>query len=484
MRTYSEFARAAALTAIAWSLSACEDLTSLNENPNAPDDVSAEFVLPQAIRTGVTASFGAGMMLSHTALWPGHVAQIQYAEQGEDTGVVRTENMNTFWSNYYTLPLGNSQVVVDKGRETGVANHEAIGLIWRSWTYHQISDLWGDIPYSEALDGIENSRPVYDSQEDVYKALIEDLAEAVALLNPGGPTFESADLLYGGDVENWRRFANSLRMRLAMRMVNKDPAAAEAAFVAAYNAGGFQSNADNAKLSWPGDTYENPLYVNQLSRDDHSIGGAIVDTLLALDDPRLALYAEPAAADGLYRGHYNGYNEPPQEWSVYSRIGRFWRADGATTPSMVLTYSELLFLQAEAAQRGWIGGNPAELYAAGIRANMTQYGSTPANAPTQAEIDAYLTHPAVTYSAATGLAQIHLQQWIGLFMNGAEAFAHWRRTGAPQLTPGPDLNISRIPVRFSYPDTEESFNLVNLNAALTRQGGGKDLVTPVWFMPE
>lgn len=490
MRRYDRIVRGLALAGMVAALGACEDLTSINENRNAPEDVGPEYLLPQAIRSGAEASFGATMMLSHTGIWAGHAVQIQYPD--EETGLVRTQNMDAFWQQYYTGPLADVTLIISKARESGTANQEAVGMIWRAWLFHQVTDLWGDIPFSQALTGRDQTQPTYDTQEAVYKGLLAELTAAIGKLNlnagaappPAGGGFGSGDLLYNNDWERWRRFANSLRMRLAMRMVNKDATTARTEFVAAFNAGGFQGNADNAAIRWPGAPYENPLYTNYLGRDDHGISGALVDTLRSLDDPRLQLYAEPAGFDGAYRGWYNGWEDPEQPLNHYSRIGNFWRADGATTPSMIMTYSEVLFLQAEAAQRGWIPGSAATLYNQAIRANMTQYNVP--EAPTDAEIAAYLASPRVAYNPATGLRQIHLQQWIGLFMNANEAWSHWRRTGVPNLAPGPDLIVSRIPVRFQYPPNEQSLNAANLAAAVARQGlsaGGADLVTPMWWMP-
>jgi hypothetical protein len=479
---YRHLTRTAALAGIIGTLSACSDLTGLNENPNAPTDVSAEFLLPQALRAGVETTFGATMMLSHTGIWSGHFAQIQYPD--EETGLVRPGSMDAFWDSYYAGPLKDIQDVVEKGRETGTPNHEGVGLIWRSWLFHQVSDLWGDIPYTEALSGTDNTTPSYDSQQAVYEGLLADLTAGVALLNSAGGDFADGDILYDNDMTLWGRFGNSLRMRLAMRLVNVDAAKAQSEFVAAYNAGGFQSNADNAMLAWPGSPYENPLYENYLTRDDHSISGALVDSLASLNDPRLELYAEPAASDGTYRGHYNGYDDPPLVLAAYSRIGDFWRAEGAATPAAIMTYAEVLFLQAEAAQRGWIAANPATLYAEAIRASMNLYDAqSPAGNPTDAEIAAYLANPEVAFNPATGLEQIHLQLWIALYANANETFAHWRRTGVPELTPGPNLRTSRIPIRFSYPSGEQSYNSTNLAAAVQRQGGGNDLITPLWWMP-
>lgn len=456
------------------AIGACgESLTDVNENPNAPTDVGAQFLLPQSIRAGVQNTFGAGQMLSHTAIWPQHAVEIQYPD--EEEGIVRPERMQGYWDGYYSGPLADVQIVIDKGIEGGSGNVEGVGLIWKTWLFHIVTDLWGDVPYSEALQGINGvTAPAYDAQQDIYAGMIEALATGAGKLGSGSD-FGSGDILYGNDMTKWKRFANSLRMRLALRMSETSPGTAQSAFLAAYNAGGFQSNDDNAMLHWVGAPYQNPLFTNWQGRDDHGISATMVDTLKSLNDPRLELYAEPAAHDGEYRGLQNGDITPEHSLAWYSRIGDHWRADGEATPTAIMTYSEVLFLQAEAAARGWIPGDPAALYAAGIRANMTQWDAD--NSPTAQEIDAYLAQPRIAY---TGIEQIQLQNWIGLYMNGSEAWAHVRRTGVPALKPGPDLTLSRIPTRFTYPTLEQSLNLGSYQAAVSRQGADA-LTTLVWW---
>ena len=477
------FAPAALVAGLVLAAGACDNgLVEANEDPNAPTDVGAEFLVPQSIRAAVEQTFGAGQMLSHTATWAQHAVQIQYPDEG--TGQVRSASMQGYWDGYYSGPLRDIRTVVQKGREAERPNIEGIGLIWESYIFHLVTDAWGDVPYSEALRGDEGiTTPAYDPQEDIYHGLLETLTAAQSMLTAGGGSFGAGDLLYGNDITKWRRFANSLRMRLAMRLSEVDPATARTEFAAAVAAGGFESNADNAMMQWAAPPYENPLFENWQGRDDHGVSATLIDSLKSLSDPRLELYAEPAAEDGAYRGLESGYYTPPLSISWYSRIGDFWRADGAGTPSALLTYSEVLFLMAEAAQRGWISGDPADLYQRAIRANMNQYDDwSPANAPTDAEIDAYLAQPGVAYSAANGRTMIQYQLWLSLFMNGSEAWSTWRRTGVPHLEVGPEVVTSRIPVRFSYAANEQSLNAANLSAAVQRQGGGNDLVTPLWWM--
>lgn len=476
MSIHDRIARAGLAAALVLSAAACDEgLTDANVNRNSPQDVTADLLLPQAIRTAVDQTYEAGQMLSHTAIWPQHATQIQYPS--EEQGQVRSDRMQGYWDTYYAGPLKDIQLVINKGREAGSPEIEAVGLIWKSWVFHIVTDLWGDVPHTEALQGDEGmTTPAYDAQSDVYASMLQTLEDAAAMLESGGEGFGPGDILYGNDFDKWIRFANSLRMRLAMRLSEVDEATARAEFEAAYSAPHFESNVDNAMLVWPGSPHRNPVFEDWQGRDDHGISATMVDTLKSLADPRLELYAEPAPEDGEIRGLANGHRVPPLPISNYSRIGDFWRADGAATPTAILTYSEVKFLEAEAAARGWIAGDPAALYEAAIRANMEQYEA--ADAPTGAEIDAYLAQPNIAYA---DIDQIHLQKWISLFMNGSEAWANWRRTDVPHLEEGPDLALSRIPVRFSYPGLEHSLNADHLEAALDRQGGDVGLVTPVWW---
>ncbi len=471
-----KLARVALLVGLVCAVSACDSLTEINEDPNAPTDVGPQFLLPQAIQASVQQAFGTGQMLQHFSIWSQHFVQLQYPD--EELGEVRSSRMEFYWNGYFVGPLKDIQTVIDKGVETGSPNAEAVGRIWKSWIYHIVTDLWGDMPYSEALD-VENFTPAYDTQAAIYAGMLSELTAAAGQLTRGGAGFGAGDLIYGNDFTAWEKFANSLRMRLAMRLSDVDAATAQSEFVAAFTAGGFTSNADNAMLQYPGSPYENPLYENYLGRDDHGISATMVDTLASLNDPRLALYAEPATEDGVFRGHQNGRVDLPvgQSMAWFSRIGNFWRKDGASTPTTIMTYSEVLFLQAEAAFRGWIAGDPATLYTAAIQAKMDQYDAEGVG-PSDAEITTYLAQPAVAY---TGINDIYLQKWIALWMNGAEAWAHVRRTGVPNLLPGADFTLSRLPVRFSYPDSEQALNKANMDAAIARQGGGLDLVTLVWW---
>ncbi len=376
-------ARTAVFVGLVWAAASCTDgLTDINTNPNAPTDVPARFLLPQAIQNPVQAAFGTGQMLQHTGIWPQHFVQIQYPD--EEQGEVRASSMESYWTRYYSGGLKDIQLVMEKGIEAGDANIEGVARIWKSWIFHVVTDLWGDVPYGEALIGEENTTPVYDVQPEIYDGLFADLTAGASMVGSGSADFGSSDLLYGNDFTLWWKFANSLRMRLAMRLSEVEPDRAQSEFEAALASGGFTSNAGNAFLDYPGSPYENPFYENYLTRDDNGVS-----------------------------------RTPGQSLAWFSRIGDFWRADGAQTPSALMTYAEVLFLQAEAAARGWIRGDPAQLYMDAIEASMTTYDAyEPAHRPSDADIAAYLAQPEIAY---TGLDDIHLQKWIALWMNGMEA---------------------------------------------------------------
>ena len=464
---------AAGLVALT-ALGCDNDLAELNVNPNDPVDVDAAYLFPNAVEASVSRVVGTTLNLDLTGLWVQHYVEHEYTI--EDRYEITDDRVDGHWGSFYAGPLQDLQEVVAQGRENGRPNTEAMGLVMKAWTAQVVTDLWGDIGYEAALNGRDPTSPVtveYDTQEQVYATLLAEVERAASLVDPDGLTMGSADLIYGGDMEKWRRFANSLRMRMAMRLSEVDATTAAAEFADAYAAGGFEDGADAAIL-WYVDNGVNrhPIHSYMLGRDDHSVSGTLIDTLQSLNDPRLPVYAQTNDA-GEYWGAPNGVLEDPALDSV-SRIGTFYSA--ADAPGILMSYAEVLFLQAEAAERGWITADAGALYEAGIRAAMAF------NEIDAADIDAYVAQAGIAYQGgAAGLEQIALQKWIALFGNGPEAYAEWRRTGVPALTPGPDaINDGLIPVRLFYPSSEESLNRTAVEAARARQGGAT-LNSPVWW---
>jgi hypothetical protein len=297
-------------------------------------------------------------------------------------------------------------------------------------------------------------------------------------------------------MEKWLKFSNSLRARMAMRISKADPAKAAAELTAAFSGPGgtFTSNDDNAAIVWPGDgVFDNPWAGTFATRDDHRVSKTLLDTMTALNDPRVKIYAQPTRSDPTkYVGLQNGldnvtvtpfFNTTSRIGAIFypgaTSYGTFGTAAGKRTPSFIMTFAELSFLKAEAAERG-LGGQTgaAAHYNAGVRASILQWGGT------NAEADAYLARPGVAYVAgATGLRQIGLQKWISLFSQGFEAWAEWRRTGNPasiKIGPKAYPEITENPRRLPYPAAEQSVNKASLDEAIARQGANT-YITRVWW---
>ncbi|MEP6990044.1 MAG: SusD/RagB family nutrient-binding outer membrane lipoprotein [bacterium] len=483
------------------SATACKtDLTALNQNPNSPTSAPATTLFTSATVSTLGTWGGAGVQNSMTELWAQQMAQIQYID--EDRGHIRNTTVDNLFAGQYAGPLEDYRKIIVMADSAKQPNTSGPAKIMQSWLFQKMTDLWGDIPYSEALAGDAGGSltPKYDAQKDIYYGLLATLTSASSSL-AGGITgadqgLGSADPIYKGDVAKWQKFANSERARLALRMSKADPAKAATELTAAFAAGTIASNSDNAAIAWPGDgIYDNPLSANFSTRDDHRVAKTLVDTLKALNDPRLAIYAQPTKADPtVYAGMQNGLDNTYTNiyFNTTSRVGTLWypgatsygtygTSAGKKTPTYLMTYAEVSFIKAEAAEKGLGGLTPAQaagFYIAGVTASITQWGGSASAAAT------YLAQPGVAYvPGATGLKQIGLQKWIALFTQGEEAWSEWRRTGNPaSIVPGPKMyaDVPGVPRRLVYSGAELSVNKTSLNAAIAAQGPDTYL-TRMWW---
>lgn len=476
---------APALAFALMGVAACDKgLTELNVDPNNPPFVAAPAILPEAEQATVTRALGSNFNLTMLGLWSQSFAKIQYID--EDRYALRSTTIDAHWAGFYGGPLEDFQKIIEQGDSMSRPNWKAIGTIMQQWTFQIITDTWGDVPYSEALLGPANTRPKYDRQKDIYYGMMSKLAAASAMIQPGGTSFGGEDAIYAGDMTEWRRFSNSLRMRMAMRISNVDPTKAKAEFLAALAAPGgvFTSNGDNAALHYSGAVpSDNPIYAvfHEGQRYDQVIAKATVDSLLRLNDPRLPIYADPApngcSGGGVYCGWQNGITRAPApDFFALSPIGAAFKENPAA-PSMMMDYAEVLFLRAEAAAKGWTAEDPAALYRAGITASMERFGIS------ATDIAAYLAQPGTAY---LGLRSIYFQKWIALYANGPEQFASWRRETVsgvhyPGLTPAAASSRKIIPYRVFYPASEQSTNAENWAAAVAANGGSGLYDQPVWW---
>ena len=490
--TYRRLGVAGLGVVVALGVYACdaEKLTRVNVDPNNPTSAPPAAVFTNAVRVAMTRWFGSNPM-NHRGpvLTAQHLAQVQYPDEDQYLRLDAATTEGSFLGVYFS-ELKNLQAVIDAANvdpKRPLVSGPAI--VMRSLLFGYVTDVWGDVPYSEALRGDSPDGtilPKYDAQKDIYNGLFADLAKAVTDMAAGAgtPGLGAADPIYAGNVTRWQKFANSLRARHAMRLANVDPTTARAQLTAAMNATGglILSNADNAKIVWPGDgVYDNPWAVNNRTRDDHRLSQTLMNEMLPVNDPRVPVYAQPTLADPTkYAGMPNGLtaSQAGNYSLTSSRPGRVFYSTtrfcpgcsplpGASFPSFILTYAEVSFILAEAAERGWIAGSAATYYQQGIRASMEQWGVT-----NTAAIDAFLAQPAIAYKGGTpGLVQIALQKWIALFTDGVEAWAEWRRTCVPAtVKPGPAAVINTVPRRYQYPPREHSVNTGNVDAAVSVQG--------------
>ncbi|MES2179408.1 MAG: SusD/RagB family nutrient-binding outer membrane lipoprotein [Gemmatimonadota bacterium] len=485
--------------AVAATAMACKtDLTGLNVNPNSPTSAPASTLFTQASINAVGRFVGSGQ-LSGTALFAQHLAQVQYVE--EDRGRLRTETIDGWFTNSYVSELEDYQKVIEQGDANKSANTSGPARVMQSWVFQNMSDMWGDIPYTEALQADKGGplKPKYDTQKDIYYGLLKTLTEASASMKAGTTDagLGAADPIYKGDMSNWLRFSNGMRLRLALRMQKADASKAAAEMSAAIAAPGglMTTNAHNATLAWPGDgVYDNPYSGTFSTRDDHRVSKTLLDTMIALGDPRVKIYAQPTKADPtIYAGLQNGldnatvtpfFNTTSRVGTIFypgsTTYGTFGSTAGKKTPSVLMTAAEMEFILAEMVERGFAGasGTAKSHYDAGVTLSITQWGGTAAEAAT------YLAKAGVTYvPGATGVKQIGLQKWLSMFTQGTEAWSEFRRTGNPvtiKMGPKAYPDVPEIPRRILYPSNEQTVNADALNAAIARQGANT-YITRIWW---
>jgi hypothetical protein len=362
--------------------------------------------------------------------------------------------------------------------------------ILRVFIYSRLTDLHGDIPYSEAGQGYTSGilKPKYDAQKDIYMDMLKELEEAVAQIT-SSTTMGVSDLMFQGDTAKWKAWGNSMMLRLAMRLTKADSATAKAWAEKAVAGGTMTSNDHIAMVPHT----DGPEGINKNGHGEvfdadgnPRMSKTFVDWLK--DDPRLPILAarrsDGSTAVANLMGMPNGSTgETVPDTSIYAEPNRnvITKRD---VPMVFQTYAEVRLLKAEMAFRGWsVPGDAKTHYEAGVKAAMQMLSSIYPNAAaiSDAEVDAYLALK--PYDASKGWEMISEQYWAATLLNEYEAFSNWRRTGFPTLTPTNDpgnVTGGTIPRRLIYPTGEESTNAENFAAAIARQGPN-DFVTRVWW---
>jgi hypothetical protein len=464
--------------ALLLSVTSCKkDLVKINQNPNASQNAQPDYLLTAATKATADTYWGVNNTMESSLLFVQYWAKIQYTDP--DRYIYSNSAFQELWTVGYSKSIVNLNQIIKLGDAQGNSNYKGVALVLRSWVFTLLTDAYGDIPYKQATNIDQYLTPAYDTQKDVYYALLDDLKTAQAALDPAGKAI-AGDVIYGNNIALWKKFANSLRLRIALRIADRDAAKAKQVLTDIQTEGGayISSNAEIAQLVYLDSPNQNPVSNLFDTRDDYRISKTIVDKLVSLNDPRLPVYASKTQDATLqtYVGIPNGLlvgDASSLGFTKTSRPGAYFLAPHA--PAVIISYAEVLFDRAEAAARGFTTEDAAGLYNQAVTASLNQYGIQ------GTAVDTYTALPAVKYDAANFKKSIGEQKWIALFGQGLEAFAEWRRLDYPQLQPAVAGTLNgKIPVRFIYPGTEQSLNGANYKAAVADQGADV-LTTKLWF---
>ena len=357
-------------------------------------------------------------------------------------------------------------------------NELSIADLWEIYAYQVLVDQFGDIPYSEALMGAQNSRPKYDDAWTVYQDLISRLNTVISNIDVDAGAFGDADVLYGGNTELWKKFAASLKLRFALRLADVPAANSSTMVTQALAAGVFKDETESAIFNHYGIApYVSPYYQAFVldARKDFCPSNTLVNKMNSLSDPRRAAWFTPYPSAGVYTGLPYG-KAGSSSYSKFSHFTDEIRVN-AEYPTILLDYVEVEFLLAEAAERN-LGGvtDATQHYNTAILESMNYWGVSSVAA------NAYLAQPSVAYATATGnfKEKIGTQKWLGLFDRGVEAWAEWRRLDYPALNPPEGMTASDIPVRMPYPFNENKMNKANYDAASSAIGGDDATTRLFW----
>lgn len=454
----------------------CEDFEGFNDDPKHPTEVSGAYLFSNAEKRLAQRLQATNVNSEIFKLYAQHWTQTQYTDES-NYDLVRRNVGGNFWTDMYYDVLANTtdakkQISNDNSLigENQAANQLAIINIFEVYVWHVLVDTFGDVPYSEALKGLDNLTPTYDNDEDIYMDLFARLDVALVTLEQGGVSFGSADLFYDGNVNDWIIFANSLKLKLALRISDYDATMAATKAQEAFTAGVIDSNAKNFSFPfYPGPPNTNPLWVSlvESKRNDYVPAATLVDMIVGLNDPRTKVYFDDNVTP--YKGGAYGAGASFQS---HTHIGELFLKP--ELEGLLMSYSEIEFLIAEASARGFLTEDAEEHYIKAIEANMDYWEIS------DADTSDYLEQSEVSYDANNWKKSIGDQKWLSLYTRGFEAWNSWKLLDYPNNMVMPPDNLIPVPRRYIYPDSEIDLNGVNYEAASSAIGGD-DLESKVFW---
>jgi hypothetical protein len=473
------------------------------------------FTTAELFTAGNANGFSQGIWessVSYSSTMMQHLSSTSPFEWYGDKYIYNAEYNGAFWGSQYSSAIKTIVDVMENIKnDAGKTNLYNFSRILKAFLFQRMTDLYGDIPYAEAgLGFIKGSTsPRYDLQKVIYADLLFELEDAAGKLDPTAKnTVGDADLFYGGDVVQWKKFAYSEMLRLAMRMSKVDEESAKIWMNKAVKGGVMETNDDNAICRHEArgtSPVSNPVGLILATRrpSGYRLSETLINFLKDTDDPRLRYLATVVNNPGdntdlgntnpaIQLGQPNGYNQVgtaeditnapnwPGDQNKYSVVNRTTLAR-ENAPTFILTYAETALLLAEAAERGWLSGIASDYYNKAVKAAIMQLNDAGGNINQQEANDYLNAHP---YESERGLEMINTQYWIATFADWNETWCNWRRSGYPQLseidyqgTP----TIGSIPRRFTYPTEEASINAQNYQDAVARIDGGDKMTSRVWW---
>jgi hypothetical protein len=484
-----------------------KNFEEINTNPNAVGTLTPEYLFTKAQYDGVANQL---LLLLGTMQYTTSYNDV--AGFGSKYIASQVNSSSSSFSNAYPGVLNELTLIINAVKDDpSKVNLLAEARIWRVYCYSRLTDVYGDIPYSQATQGYTNNQftPAYDAQKDIYADMLKELDEAAQSLDPSKASYGESDLIYNGNPTQWKKLAYSLMLRLGMRLTKVDAAAAQTWATKALAGGVITADGDIAKVSYLASGQlinQNPLAYNLYISDYIAANGStnqeggkyqdvFINYLKQTRDPRLAVVSvvytggSPNVTDTTFAKQQG---MPANLGAKPANFAQLSEPNPKTvllrnSPFLVFTAAESYFLQTEVALRGWSSSTPAAtLYANGVSAALRQwslFSASDGTIPT-AKINAYVSrNQLVAGSFAQQMQQVYTQFWVSVFPDAQEAFSSYRRTGYPALTPNNYAGSAtggQFPRRFIYPISEQNLNPASYAAAVARQGPDNLLTRVYW----
>jgi len=446
----------------------CEDFDGWNIDDKKPSAVPASYLLTNAQKdlftrmTSTSVNYNIFKMFSQNWTETQYTDEANYDIRGRDIG----GGFTTFFYRDILNDLNEAKRIISEDEFIDVttkANQIGVLELLSVYCWHVVVDTYGNVPYSEALQGVDNLLPVYDDDATIYADLFARIDAALSQLNGGGSSFGAADLIYNGSTSQWSKFGNSLKLKMAVRTADFDLSRSTTAAGEALAAGVFESKSDNAAFpfeSTPPNT--NPIWVSlvQSGRNDFVLANTFVDLIVPLNDPRSSVYMADNKESYIGAPYGKG-----SSYTDFTHIGELWHTE--TLEGIIMSYSEVQFLLAEAAERGMVSGDSETYYNTAVAASIMYWGGS------QGDADTYLGQASVAYATAGSSWQevIGNQKYISLYGRGFESWSTWRLLDYPNTMSRPEISGEAVPRRYLYGNDDAGVNGENYDAASAAMGG-------------